>query len=89
MLLNSKVPSSPRKSCFRHIRTQKTTYAEHAGHALSLACHSFVTSIIFFCHAIYPDCFVKTGSSRVKELHEQMKGDRYGSSGSSSDEEDV
>ena len=50
-----------------HENKEKQSYFSHFRQAIKLAKSSFVASIVFTIHAFYPDVFVTTGTTMLKE----------------------
>ena len=53
---------------FKHLAFANQTYFEHFKDAIKYSFISLKASFVFFCHAIWPDIFIKTGSHTVHEL---------------------
>lgn len=50
-----------------HENQEKQSYFAHFKQAIKLAKSSFIASIVFTIHAFYPDVFVTTGTTMLKE----------------------
>ncbi len=50
-----------------HDNQEKQSYFNHFRQAIRLAKASFVASIVFMIHAFYPDVFVTTGTTMLKQ----------------------
>lgn len=48
------------------------TYIQHMGTAIGFAARLFGASLACFVHGFLPFLFTRTGSSAVKQLHEDM-----------------
>ena len=57
---------------FKHLAFVNQTYFEHFKDAIKYSFISLKASFLFFCHAFWPDIFIKTGSDTVHELSKNI-----------------
>lgn len=57
---------------FKHLVFANQTYWEHFKDAIKYSMISLKASIFFFCHAIWPDLFTRTGSDITYSLSEMI-----------------
>jgi hypothetical protein len=57
---------------FKHLVFANQTYLEHFKDAIRYSFISLKASFFFFCHAVWPDIFTKTGSDTIHELSEKI-----------------
>jgi len=58
---------------FFHLKEYKQSYLEHFYCSMKFSSQSFLASIIFFIHAIWPDIFQHTGSNMIASLNKKLK----------------
>jgi Family of unknown function (DUF6356) len=55
-----------------HPRSVGETYSEHLGSAFRFGIRMIVAGCACVLHGVFPFLFVKTGSTTVRHLHDQM-----------------
>lgn len=55
-------------SFFKHLAFADQTYYDHFCDSIKYSWRSLRASFYFFCHAIWPDIYIKAGSDSVHEL---------------------
>ena len=58
---------------FEHLKEHNINYVGHLKRSLGYSCKSLIAAIYFLIHAFVPFAFVKHGSTKIKELHEEVK----------------
>ena len=53
---------------FEHLRESRMSYCQHLYNAITYSLKSFIISVIFLIHGIYPDIFKTTGSEMTNDL---------------------
>lgn len=66
----------------QHLDEVNETYFEHMGNAMSFARHMLAGAIACAIHALAPNLFESSGSSRIAYLHERMLVTRRNKQGS-------
>lgn len=56
-----------------HLDDVNMSYFEHLIGAFNYSFISCKASMIFFIHGIFPDCFVVTGSTMIKQLNDHLQ----------------
>lgn len=56
----------------QHPEEQSMTYFEHLKHACCYGIQALGCSLAFFVHGVVPCLFEKTGSTLIKNLHDQL-----------------
>ena len=57
---------------FKHLAFANQTYFEHFKDAIKYSFISLKASFFFFCHAFWPDIFIKTGSDTIHDLSKNI-----------------
>ena len=65
-----------RRLLSEHPASVGESYGEHARMGLGFAWHLALAALACFVHALLPFLFVKTGSSKIAELHGRMVASR-------------
>ena len=60
----------------KHPEEQNMTYFEHLKHTCSYALQAVGCSLVFVVHGFIPCLFEKTGSIMIKDLNDQLNGNR-------------
>jgi hypothetical protein len=55
-----------------HPRSINESYLEHLAHALKFSGSLIMAGLACFAHALVPGLFERTGSTMVKQLHQEM-----------------
>lgn len=55
-----------------HPRSVGETYLEHMGSAFTFGWRMLIAGIACLLHGLFPFLFVKTGSTTVRHLHDEM-----------------
>lgn len=58
---------------FNHLEAVGQTYTSHFSDSMSYSFESLKSAFYFFIHAIYPDVFIKAGSSTILNLSENIE----------------
>lgn len=61
------------KTFFKHLAFANQTYYEHFCDAIKYSWCSLRASFYFFCHAFWPDIYIKAGSDSVHELSDIIR----------------
>lgn len=61
----------------KHLRQIDESYWQHMKHALSFAFELGLACVVCLVHAFLPFLFEKTGSDRVRRLHDRMVVNRH------------
>lgn len=61
---------------FVHLQNPSISYFSHFKQAMGLAKASFMASIVFTIHAVYPDAFEKTGTTMLKSSLDQINKEK-------------
>lgn len=57
---------------FKHLVFANQTYLEHFKDAIRYSFISLKAAVFFFCHAVWPDIFTRTGSDIIHKLSEKI-----------------
>ena len=57
---------------FKHLEDIKQTYFEHFKDAFYYSFFSFQAGIYFLIHGLYPDIFIKSGSTAIFNINGQI-----------------
>ena len=56
-----------------HLKNINLTYFQHLKGALKFSLYSFVASIIFIIHGLFPNYFIHTGSDIILLLNDELR----------------
>lgn len=56
-----------------HLKTVNLTYYQHLRGAIRFSVYSFIASIIFIIHGLFPNYFIHTGSDIILLLNNDLQ----------------
>ncbi len=57
---------------FKHLKDINETYVQHLVKAMSFSFKTFLVSIVFLIHAIFPFLFERTGSAMLQRILDKI-----------------
>ncbi len=56
-----------------HLEDIKMNYFTHFKHSITYSLESCCAGVVFFIHGLFPNTFIATGSSKIRNLHKLIE----------------